>query len=199
MQVLLVRHGESEANHRNMIVSQQGDPALTEHGWREARETAKHWELHPIQAVYSSPLLRTRQTASAFLKKGMEVIVDDRLHEIALGRWDGMTIEAIEAADHERYHQWKQDPEMGAPDGGEALSRVAERIQSFLSDVRRQYHEGLIIAATHSDCMKAAMLSTLDAPWTSAQWFHLTNTAGLLLEWRDQHWQIMAQPLAPLK
>jgi broad specificity phosphatase PhoE len=195
--VLFIRHGESEANRANVIVSYQGDPALTDKGIKEAQLVAQRWADVPLAGVFSSPLKRTQQTAAYFLRPGMSVVVDDRLHEIGLGRWDGLTIEEIEARDALRYRQWKEDPELGAAGGGEPLSAVADRVQSFLSDLRHQYDEGTFVAATHSDCLKALLLSVLHAPWQSAQWLHLTNTAGLVVQWRQHGWQLMVHPVAP--
>jgi broad specificity phosphatase PhoE len=197
MPVLLIRHGESEANQENIIVSYKGNPGLTEAGTRQAWAAAKAVASLDIQAVYASPLKRTQQTAQAFLRPGMTVQVDERLHEINLGRWDGMKIDDIEMEDHDRYHQWKLDPEMGAPEGGEALSVVAARVRGFLADVHHRHGEGWVIAATHSDCMKAALLDVLGGHWTAASHMHLSNTAGLLLDWRDNTWQWMVWPLMP--
>ncbi|NMP22718.1 histidine phosphatase family protein [Sulfobacillus harzensis] len=196
LEVIFVRHGESEANRQNMIISYQGDPALTPEGLEQARRAAAAWG--PAAAIYASPLKRTQQTAQAFCQPGQAVRVDPRLHEIALGRWDGLTIEDIEADDYDRYHQWKVNPELGAPDGGEPLSHVAERIHAFLDDVRKEHPDGRVVATTHSDCLKALLLSVLHAPWESAQWFHLTNTAGLAVQWKNGAWQLMAYPLMPV-
>lgn len=198
MQVLLVRHGQSEANHRNMIVSHRGDPGLTDRGRAEVLRVADAWRNEPILAVYSSPLKRTRETAEAFLRDGMTMRIDERLHEIDFGRWDGMAIDVIQSQENERWLQWKRDPEQWAPDGGEALSHVGERMMTFLADVRAEHGTGLVVAATHSDCLKAVVLSALEAPWSASQWFHLTNTAGVYVEWRDSHWQIKGYPLMPL-
>ncbi len=197
MQVLFVRHGESQANLENVIVSHNGDPDLTDKGREEARRLAQYWAEAPLVALYASPLLRARKTAAAFIRPGVEVTVDDRLHEIGLGRWDGLAIPDIELRDGERYRQWKHNPELAAPDGGERLSQVALRMQAFLSDIRAAGHEGLTVAITHSDCLKALILMVLDAPWQSAQQVHLMNTGGVLVQWRDQHWQLMVHPLAP--
>lgn len=198
MRVLFVRHGESEANQSNVIVSRRGDPQLTARGRAEALRAAASWKGESVAAVYTSPLARTYETAVAFLRPGLVVQIDERLHEIALGRWDGMTIPDIEAADGERYQAWKADPELGAPDGGEPLSAVGARIQSFLDDVRDAHQtDDLVVAATHSDCLKALVLSVLEAPWRSAQWLHLSNTAGLVVEWRGSHWNFIAQPAFP--
>ncbi len=195
--VLLIRHGESEANKQNTLVSYRGDPGLTEQGRREAKDVAKAWQRHPLVALYASPLRRTLETASAFVRPDLPVQVDSRLHEIALGVWDGMTIPDIERTDADRYHNWKQDPESGAPDGGEPLSAVGKRMHEFLNDMRNRHPTGLVVAVTHSDCLKATVLATLESPWKAAQWFHVTNTAGIYLEWRDGHWQMMAYPIIP--
>ncbi|MCY0880021.1 MAG: histidine phosphatase family protein [Firmicutes bacterium] len=194
--VFLVRHGESVANRENRIVSHRGDPELTPEGLREVQALANLWRDAPVTAVYSSRLSRTRTTAEAFLPPGQQVHIDDRLHEIGLGRWDGRIVEDIEREERERYHAWKADPELGAPEGGEKLSEVAQRMQAFLDAVRSQYAApALIVAATHSDCLKAVALSILGAPWNSAEWLHLTNLAGLYLVWRARHWQLMMHPM----
>ncbi|PSR20221.1 MAG: hypothetical protein C7B45_15935 [Sulfobacillus acidophilus] len=197
VRVLIVRHGESEANRENRIVSYRGDPGLTDLGRQEAQHVAQMWSKAPIEAIYTSALRRTQQTAVAFVRPGVKIQLDERLHEIGLGRWDGQVIADIERAEADRYRRWKEDPEIGAPEGGELLSQVAGRMHEFLDDVRRWHPQGLVVAVSHSDCMKAVMLSVLAAPWQSAQWVHLSNTAGIVLEWRNTHWQLMTQPAMP--
>lgn len=198
--MLFVRHGESEANLDNVLVSYQGNPALTIEGLRQAELVASWWRKEEITAIYSSPLQRAQDTAQAFVKGHGELSVnlDPRLHEIGLGRWDGRRIPDIEQEEGERYRLWKQDPELGAPGGGEALSSVGKRLTDFLSDMRRRYPNGFVVAATHADCLKALVLQTLHAPWSSSQWLHLTNVAGVYMQWRDGHWQMLAHPITTL-
>ncbi len=200
LSVMLIRHGESEANRRNVLVSYSGDPGLTNTGWNEARQLASEWMEESITAVYSSPLLRARQTAAAFAEGRPELAVqiDQRLHEIGLGNWDGRAIPEIEKTDGEHYQLWKADPETGIPDGGEPLSAVGARVASFLADMQARYAAGLVIAVSHADCLKAACLQALDAPWTAAQWLHLTNASGIYLAWRKSRWQVMIYPPSPL-
>ncbi len=196
-EVLLVRHGESEANYGNILVSHRGDPQLTAKGREEANIIARVWRKKPIVALFSSPLQRTQQTALAFVRPGIEVQIDVRLHEIALGRWDGLSINDIQAQDGERYRQWKANPELGAPEGGEPLSCVSQRMYAFLDDVKSRYAGGFVVAVTHSDCLKAVALAALGAPWHAAQWLHIVNTAGMYLQWRDDHWQMIEYPVMP--
>lgn len=198
--VLFIRHGESEANRDNVLVSRAYDPALTPVGHREAEWVARPWQDHSVTAIYSSPLRRARETAAAFLngRAHLSVVVDARLHEIALGRWDGLPIPRIEETDGERFLQWKQDPQSGAPDGGEALSTVGSRVAEFLEAVRTGHRTGLVIAVTHADCLKALVLMTLHAPWEAAAWLHMANTAGVYVVWRANKWQIVMFPPMPL-
>lgn len=198
--VLFIRHGESEANLDNILVSHQTDPDLTPAGHAQAEWAASGWRRESVIALYSSPLRRTIGTAEAFLKDHphVKITTDSRLHEIGLGRWDGHRIPDIEREEEERYRQWKADPELGAPGGGEPLSSVAGRLSEFLGDMRERHPDGLVVAATHADCLKALILWTLNAPWASAQWLHLQNVAGVYLQWRDGHWQMLGYPIMAL-
>ncbi len=198
--VLFIRHGESEANLENILVSHHDDPGLTSEGRRQATFAASRWRSASITALYSSPLRRARDTAAAFLEhhRQLSVMLDTRLHEIGLGHWDGRRIPDIEREEGDRYRRWKDDPELGAPGGGEPLSSVGRRLTEFLSDIREQYPDGLIVAATHADCLKALVLQTLHAPWSSAKWLHFTNVAGVYLQWRDDNWNILGYPITAI-
>lgn len=198
--VLFIRHGESEANLDNILVSHQADPNLTERGRTQVQWVAAGWRSEPVIALYSSPLRRTVATAAAFLEDhpNLTITTDPRLHEIGLGRWDGLRVPDIERIEGERYRQWKEDPELGAPGGGEPLSGVASRLSAFLDDMRDRHPEGLVVAATHADCLKALVLLTLHAPWASAKWLHLQNVAGVYLQWKEGHWQMLAHPIMAL-
>lgn len=194
--ILLVRHAQSEANRQNVLVSSAQDPPLTPEGIQHAKKMAELWSGHAISALYTSPLRRARETATEFVANHprLTIQIDARLHEIGLGRWDGRPISEIEQNDMERFQQWKQDPEMGAPDGGEALSAVFHRMNEFLDGVRVAYSSGLVVAVTHADCLKALVLGILHAPWAGAQWLHLANLASVYVVWRENHWQVIMMP-----
>lgn len=197
LSTLLVRHGQSEANLHNQMVSHARDPELTSEGFRQANALSEEWRNHDVVEFWSSPLQRTHQTIRAFQQHypHVEIGVDQRLHEISLGRWDGMTIDAIQSSDGERFQQWKQNPEQEPPDGGEKLSAVASRMRGFLDDIPQRRTQGMIVVATHADCLKATVLSLLSAPWESAHVLHFSNVATVHLEWKDQRWQIVSLPM----
>lgn len=198
--VVFVRHGESQANQEHRLVSEAFDPPLTAQGFREAEQFARLWQDQGVGALVSSPLKRTRQTAQVIAEVlGIETIhIDPRLHEIKLGVFDGQSIDYLEQEGDEAYRHWKRDPESPSL-GGERLSQVYSRMQGFLQDLLTQQTEGLIMATTHADCLKAIAIGILKAPWEAAQRLHFGNLAALKVISRDATFQLQALPMAPLK
>ncbi|HBQ95702.1 MAG: histidine phosphatase family protein [Firmicutes bacterium] len=199
LSILLVRHGESEANIRNMIVSDRFDPRLTDRGRRDTEALAEKWQEKPIRAIYASPLARTMETARIWADQfhiGM-VHSDDRLHEIHLGSFDGHIIDDLLQNQSQNYERWKADPE-SPPEGGEKLSAVWARLHEFLLTVCEHDDSGLIVGITHADCLKAVTLGILHSPWNSAQYLHFANVAGILVERVNTRFQLHALPIIPL-
>ena len=114
LEVLLIRHGQSEWNASGRWQGQQ-DPPLTDTGRNDARRAAAG--LGTFDAVMSSPLLRAAETAAA-VAEGIgvgPVLTDDRWMERSAGSWEGLTRSEIEAgwpgylADGKRPDNWEDD------------------------------------------------------------------------------------------
>lgn len=76
MKIFLIRHGEANPNI-------EGTP-LTKHGIAQAKTTAKNLLKYNFEKVYSSNLIRAKDTAKPYLKlnKSYELLIDERLNEI---------------------------------------------------------------------------------------------------------------------
>jgi len=85
-ELLLIRHGDAE--HPRGVMDddpKKFDLPLTPRGQRQAQALAERLAGRAIGAVYSSPLLRTRETADALASKlGLPVIEDARLREVEI-------------------------------------------------------------------------------------------------------------------
>lgn len=198
LSVLFVRHGESEANLNDMLVSEHADPPLTDRGRQEARMVAHQWMIHPPTAIYASPLKRSIDTAKIWAEEthASPVQIDPRLHEIRLGEFDGRRIQDLLENDRIRYQLWKSDPE-SPPRHGEKLSAVGTRMMSFLSDMSTRYESGFVVAITHADCLKAVTLHILQAPWQSARFLHFSNVAGVHVTKTGSRFELLGLPCSP--
>ena len=65
----LVRHGESKFNFENRHQGWKVGNPLTTVGLKQAEKVSNIFVNHPIDIIFSSPLLRTRQTAKTISKK----------------------------------------------------------------------------------------------------------------------------------
>ena len=83
--MIVVRHGETEWNAEGRIQGHQ-DVALNERGERQVAAVARRLASARVDAVYSSDLRRTMQTAEHIAEAlGKKIIQDQRLREWKLG------------------------------------------------------------------------------------------------------------------
>ncbi len=145
--LILVRHGETEANAQRLLVG-RADPPLTERGRAQAEALA------PVVAgaglVKVSPLRRARETAAAL---GLPVDVDERWIEVDYGELDGRPVTETWLP---LWEQWQADPEY-APDGGESLAAVGRRVRSACEELCDRAAAGDVVVFTHVGPIKAAV------------------------------------------
>ena len=134
-----VRHGESEGNTKG-VLSGHTDYPLTEKGREQARETAV---LIPSDYayVYSSDLLRCRQTTEAVNTKKLPVVFDRRLRERDFGTltgksWDELDVNGtLRKADVEQRYDYR-------PYGGESANGVETRLMACLNEIKQSVADG---------------------------------------------------------
>lgn len=132
----LIRHAESVANARNLLAGRVDFP-LSETGKADANALAAEFATRKrIDVIWCSPLLRALQTAAPFLHAcDAPLRIDERLQEQHLGRFSGLEYaqaEADPAYCRDRKARWDWTPD----GGGESYRAIAERVRSFLADLR---------------------------------------------------------------
>jgi len=151
--LFLIRHAESVANAANLLAGRKDFP-LTAAGKSDAATLAEDFaSSRKVDAIWCSPLLRAQQTAAPFvLACDAPLRLDERLQEQHLGRFSGLSyleVEADPAYCRQRNARWDWVPE----GGGESYRMIAERVQSFLQELREHCaNEGLqkVLLVTHA-------------------------------------------------
>ena len=138
MSIYLARHGETDDNAPPARVQGSIDTPLNERGREQARRIAAELGTSGLAAVYSSQLVRARETAEIVAAElGLAVTVDERLAESHRGQWEGRLIEEIEREEPELWASWRRGGEEFTFPGGESLAEHAARVAAALEDVRR--------------------------------------------------------------
>ena len=155
MKIVLIRHGESEANRmytkEDPILCGRWDCPLTEKGACQAMKLENDPMIADADIVFSSPLKRAYRTAE--LINAGRIIIDDRLTERTMGEFDGKR--ANELKDDPAYSAYFNDPDLKgfrqsfrtrAP-GGENYRDVEQRVREFLKDISREKYSKVIIVS----------------------------------------------------
>lgn len=101
MELILIRHGEPVK-----IVDARGpaDPSLAERGHKQAARLAEYLGTEPVGAVWSSPMVRARETAAPLAAiLGVAVVVDSELAEYDREATSYIPIEELKANKDERW------------------------------------------------------------------------------------------------
>jgi broad specificity phosphatase PhoE len=158
----LVRHGATVYNAQRRFQGQTDVP-LSGEGHLQAGRLAARLREEAFERIYTSDLLRARQTAGAIAEThGLEPVADERLREFAFGAWEGLTwAEILAERPHLSESNWHH-AQLYAPEGGENFDAVCARVHSFFDELAGQ---GLsdVAVVTHAGTLHA-MLSVLDLP-----------------------------------
>jgi len=133
----LLRHGESMGNLTHVIDSRSLNLPLSDAGVQQAKMQADTLKFIDFSAIYSSPLLRARQTAD-LMNQWLDVgiTISDSLYEVDLGVLDGISRDDPRMSIHmDILRKWEQGlADIGYPEG-ETLNDVGERFRSFLTEL----------------------------------------------------------------
>lgn len=159
--IILIRHGETEWNAQGRIQGHLPVP-LNTRGAAQAEAVAVHLRDVPFDAIYSSDLLRARQTADLIAEVSGHAIRDDeRLREWDLGILSGML--RVEAdRDHPQaariYREYLVDE---AIPGGESIRQRFERVTGAVCDIAARHRRDTVVVVSHGgplgDCYRRAV------------------------------------------
>ncbi len=146
--LVVVRHGMTDWNAEDRLQGHLDIP-LNEEGVRQARGLCATVRSYRFDHIYSSPLLRARQTVE-IVAKNREISYDWRIAEINHGVWQGLTKEEIASRWPEEWRLWRESPASYTPDGGESLFELEQRIHRFLSEAKGS----TILCVTHGQVIQ---------------------------------------------
>jgi probable phosphoglycerate mutase len=174
----------------------QGDWGLNESGRRQAGLLAEHFS-DGFPAVISSPLSRARQTAS--MLNGAEPDLDDRLMEIDMGSWEGLTHEEVTEQYGELLDRmFKEGEDTRRGGDGENWEDLTHRVGSAFDAIVSQRSVGHLALVSHGSALRALVLRLVGGGWERARRTGiLPNTGYGRLISRGDRWWIADYGLAP--
>ncbi len=154
--VLCVRHGRT-ATTGTVLPGRAPGLHLSDEGRAQAQHVADRiGALDRVDAVYASPLERTRETAAPIARAtGNRVRVARGLLECDFGEWTGRRLSALR-----KLPEWtavQSTPSVFRFPGGESFVEMQARIWNQLLLLADAHPGQTVVAASHADPIKAAV------------------------------------------
>ncbi len=163
--LVLVRHGQSEWNQRNLFTGWR-DPELTERGIEEARRAGQALKADGARfdIAFTSALVRAQHTLNIILdvlgQSDIPVEMDAALNERDYGELAGLNKDdARERWGAEQVHLWRRSFDTPPP-GGESLKDTAERVLPYYeSSILPHFKAGKsVIVSAHGNSLRALIM-----------------------------------------
>ncbi len=159
---LLIRHGHTDWVG-NALAGRLPGIGLSNSGREQAQDLLKRLSRLKIDAVYSSPLQRTIETAKPLAtERGLEVQTRGGLIEIDFGKWTGMKLSEVE--DDPQWKQFNVLRSITRAPGGEFMLDVQLRMTEEIQAINAEHPDGTVALFSHQDTIKAALLHYLGMP-----------------------------------
>lgn len=192
----IVRHGETDWNAGKRIQGQIDVP-LSTLGHAQARATGNTLMSEGFAAVYTSDLIRARQTAEATAHLAhLPVQIEPGLRERHYGVFQGLTYEEVAARYPEDHRRHKARDPRFVPQGGESLLDLAGRLEATCSALVRRHPGEAIVLFTHGGVLdifhRQATGKPIDTPRDFAipncaiNWIEVVAGCWTLLSWAER-------------
>lgn len=147
-QIIFLRHAKTKMNKEGRFCGVI-DTDITEEGRRQAEKMRKTFKEYQFDAMYCSPLKRTKQTLEAIFPN-REFIEEDGFTEISLGDWEGKNKETVDQS-------LRKDFQKGiyTPAHGEKHEDVEARVKETIERIFATYpDDSLILVCTSNGIMR---------------------------------------------
>lgn len=185
MRILLLRHAETGWNRERRFQGWRDVP-LSATGREQAESAARLLAATRIEAVWSSPLARARDTATIIAAPHrLAVQESDAFREMGFGEWEGLTRDEVRERFPDAHRAWAETPHEAAWPGAETLAMVRARALAGLGALRAAHTGQTICLVSHGITGRLLILEALglgpDRLWS----FQLSSTGISELEFRD--------------
>lgn len=193
MKIVLIRHGESEANKNGIIQGHQDFP-LTDLGKQQAEEIAEYLleNNYLFDKIYSSDLSRAKETAMIIGDK-LKIdgfIYDGRLREFNLGIFQGRKNYEM-SDDEKKFLQscWK-DHTKRVPEG-ENVVEMKARVKSIFDEIiALNSDEAIILIIGHGGSLYHILHSTLGIFPETEEWFENCKISEIIRTSETDKWKL---------
>ncbi|MDP6514150.1 MAG: histidine phosphatase family protein [SAR202 cluster bacterium] len=164
MNLILVRHGETEFNRQRLILGHGPEP-LNATGQAQALSAAVAVSRDTPFVLYASPVVRTMQTAETIASEcSVDFAPKPGLEEIDAGDLEGLTGAHLREQYPDVMRVWRDDPASAMMPNGETLGNVQARAWAAINDISQHHEDDTVVVVSHNFPIQAILCKALGMP-----------------------------------
>lgn len=151
----------------------QTDVALNDAGRRQAARLGERLDCLTFDAIYTSDMRRTEETAR-FARPSGAPVRDPRLREMRFGTFEGKTWDDMSEEDRAALDRWRVNPYKNRLPGGESFEDLSARLQAWRATLPPQ---GRFLVFTHGGPIRCLLWDIMGHPQQRAWTIMLGNAS----------------------
>lgn len=159
-----VRHGQTDYNADGRVQGRGIDSDLNALGRWQAERLAARFHAVPLDAVYTSSMRRTHQTAAPVLESRADLWTEPLadLDEMDWGVYEGKAASSSLKEQYQQYvERWTAGEFTHPVDGGESPQDVETRALRAIRHIRTRHEGGHVLVVTHGRLLRVLLASIL--------------------------------------
>jgi len=189
-ELIVVRHGETAWNADGRIQGHQPVP-LNDRGRKQASLLGKRLASERVDAIFSSDLLRTVQTAEAICEgTNLTIVMDPGLREWSLGVLEGKHPRDSRVDHPELVDAYERGDPDGAIPGGETIRERFTRTTSCLRRIAGAHEGQQVVVVTHGGVLDDLYRMVNELPLDVPKDFDLYNGGIHRFEVEEGRWSM---------
>ena len=162
--IIFLRHAQAENNTKRILAGRTEGVPLTKTGIEQAERIAKYLASIDISAIYSSPIERARHTAGIVAKNCSleEVVIDERLTEIDMGKFTRMNYDDMFAKYGNIFLKFYENDPVISEHEVETFPDVQKRVLDMVDHVLKKHNNENVILVTHMDPIKSMLAKVMN-------------------------------------
>jgi len=189
--LLLLRHAAHDWLGRG-IAGRLAGVSLNDEGRLQAQALALAQRTQtPIDAIYSSPRQRARETAVPLAQRlELPVTLAPEFDEIDFGGWTGWTFEQLRQ-EGARWREWVERRSAARPPGGECFADVARRAMAGAERLAGLHPARNVLVVSHGDVIKALLATCLGLSLDSLERFDVAPASlSVIARTQGDAWRV---------
>ena len=173
--IYLIRHGQTEFNQLGIVQGSGVDSSLNDTGRAQGNAFYEAYKHISFDKIYTSKLVRTKETVTDFMSHGIPMEALEGLNEINWGNKDGKVIANTSPDYKNAVAEWKKGNFDFRMPEGESPNEVVERQKVALDYILNQQEEEIILICMHGRAMRMLLCLLLELPLTEMDHFKHAN------------------------